>query len=110
MRRIEADQIEELGDPFAPLGLRADAMNYERLFDDGERAHARVERRVRVLEHHLHLTPGRAHPPARESEDVLAAEPHFARGWLDQAQHAAAGRALAAARFADERERLALLH
>ena len=43
------------------------------------------------------------------AEHVLAAKRHLAGGRLDQPQHAAAGRALAAARFADQREGLALV-
>ena len=46
---------------------------------------------------------------AREREHVFAAEPHLARRRLDQPQDAAAGRRLAAARLADQPERLALL-
>ena len=42
-----------------------------------------------------------------ERRDVLALEPDLARGRLDQAQDAAAGRRLAAARFADQAQRLA---
>ncbi len=34
VRRIEADQPEQLGDAIAPLGLRADAVDDQRLFDD----------------------------------------------------------------------------
>src|SRR5205085_6668288 len=41
------------------------------------------------------------------TRDVLALEPDLARGRLDQAQDAATGRALSAARLADEAERLA---
>ena len=86
-------------------------VDHQRLFDDRERAHARVERRVR--------DPGR--PSAcRGGPRASARSKTRARsrrgtctspdGRLDQPQHAAAGRALAAAGFADERERLALLH
>ena len=44
-----------------------------------------------------------------EREHVLAAELHLARRRLDQPQHAAAGRALAAPRLADQPERFALI-
>ena len=72
-------------------------------------AHPRVERRVGVLEDHLHVAPRRPHLAGRIGEHVVAPIAHFARGRLDQAQHAAAGRALAAAGFADQAERLALV-
>ena len=45
----------------------------------------------------------------REFQDVLSLEAHFARGRLDEAQHAAPGRRLAAARLADQAERFARL-
>ena len=45
----------------------------------------------------------------RERQHVLAAEPHLAGRRLDQPQDAAAGRRLAAARFADQAERFSLL-
>ena len=52
-------------------------MDDERLLDDVARPHARIERRVRILKHHLHVAPGRAHPRAIEREHVLAAKPHL---------------------------------
>ena len=84
-------------------------MNDQRLLDDVARTHARIQRRVRILKYHLHVAPGRAHPAAIERQDVLAAKPHLAGRRLDQPQHASAGRALAAARFADQPVGLALL-
>ena len=108
VRRVEANQIEQLGDARAPRGARADPVNDERLLDDLPRAHARVERGIRILEDDLHLAPRLAHTGAREREDVLAAKLHLARRRLDEPQHAAARRRLAAARFADQPERFAL--
>ena len=50
-----------------------------------------------------------AHARAREREHVLAAKQDLAGGRFDQPQDAAAGRALAAAGFADESEHLAFV-
>ena len=43
----------------------------------------------------------------RERQQLLAFQPHRARGGLDQPQHRLGGGRLAAARFADQRQRLA---
>ena len=85
-------------------------MNHERLFDDVAGAHARVERRVRILKDDLHVPPRLTHLRARQLKDVPAPEQDLAGRRLDQAEHAAAGRALAAARLADEIEHLALVN
>ena len=84
-------------------------MNDERLFDDLPRPHPRVERRIRILKHDLHLPPRCPQLATRDKrEDILAAKADLARGRLDQPQQAAAGRRLAAAGLADQAERLAL--
>src|SRR6185312_15786529 len=100
----EAEQFRDARPARRPV---ADAVNDERLFDDLTRAHARVERRVRILKHDLHVAARTAHAAAREREDVFAAEPHGSRRRFDQTQQAASGRRLAAAGLADEPERLA---
>ena len=46
----------------------------QRLLDDVLHAHARVERRVRILEDDLHVAPRRAQPLLREREDVFVRE------------------------------------
>ena len=56
-RRVEADELEQLPHARAPLGARADAVNDERLLDDRADAHARIERRVRILEDDLKMPP-----------------------------------------------------
>jgi hypothetical protein len=68
---------------------------------------ARVERGVAVLEHHLHLAAELAQRQVRPAdapvEDDLAASG-------DQVHQQPRGGGLAAARFADDAERLALAH
>ena len=69
--------------------------------------HPRVQARVRVLEDHLHPP---AHPPQPLASSVVRSCPSnviVPRGRRVEADDGAAGRALAAARLADEPERLA---
>ena len=82
-------------------------MQPQRLADDLAGPLARVERGVGVLEDHLHLAPQRPHLPPREAGDLAPVEADRARGRLDQLQDRAAERRLAAARLADQAERLA---
>ena len=65
--------------------------------DDMADAHPRVQRRIRILKHDLHVAPRLPQPRCREPEYVFSAEEHLTGGRLDQAKDAAAGRALAAA-------------
>ena len=82
-------------------------MQHQRLAQHGAHRHARIERGVGVLEDHLHALAARAHLAVAERQQVLALEAHLAGRRLDQAQHQAADRRLAAARFADDGQRLA---
>ena len=56
----------------------AEPVDDERLLDDVADAHARIERRVRILKDDLHVAPRRAHPARENAEHVLAAEQHLA--------------------------------
>ena len=106
---LESDQVQQFGDAVASLVPRPYPMDLERFRDNVPDTHPRVERRVRILEDDLHVTPHLAHRRAAEREQVDVPEPHLTRRGLDQAQHAAPRRRLPAARFADEPERLAFL-
>ena len=53
--RIEADPAQQFGDQFPPVSGVADAVNFQRLADDIEHRHARVERTERVLKDELHV-------------------------------------------------------
>ena len=107
VRGIEPDHLEELADPRDALVARADPVDRQRLAHDIADAHARVERRVRILKDDLQMPPRLAQLARPEREHVLILEPHFAGARLDQPQHAPARRRLARAGFADEPERLA---
>src|SRR5262249_44382561 len=107
--RVEADDLEQLLHTLLDLGAAAEVVHLERLADDRANALARVQRRVRVLEDHRHLAPDRPHCRARELGDVAALERGRAAGRLEQLDHAAGQRRLAAARLAHDPERLARL-
>ena len=68
---------------------------------------ARVQRRVRILEDHLHLAPQRPHLARLRCVMSRAVEADRAGGRLEQLEHQPRGRRLAAARLADDAERLA---
>ena len=104
----EADPLEQLLHFAAQLGAAGFALQPQRLADDLADPLARVERGVGVLEDHLHLAPQRPHLAPREPGDLTALEADRARARLEQLQDRAARRRLAAARLADQAERLAL--
>ena len=105
----EADRLQQVDDPLLPLAPRlGELVDDEGLADDRAHRHAGVQRRVGVLEDDLHVAPQVAQRALVEGGDVLVLEPHLARGGLDEAEDAAAGGGLAAARLAHEAERLAL--
>jgi hypothetical protein len=79
-----------------------------------EERHARIERRERILEDHLHLAAERAQlrgPQPAPSRPPIRRPPasDLPPGRLDGPQHAARGGGLAAAALTNEAERLALV-
>ena len=84
-----------------------EAVNAQPLADAGADRGSRIERRERVLEDDLHPAPERLEVTSSERSDIGAVEHHPAARRLDQAQQRATDRRLAAARLADEAERLA---
>ena len=81
-------------------------MDRERSSNDLLDRLSRIERRVRVLEDHLHLTTKRAKASRRRPRDVAAVEPDRAAGGIEEAQHETGRRRLPAARLADDTQRL----
>ena len=79
VRRVEADEVKELGDPIAPRPAVTQAVDDERLLDDLSRAHARVEGRIRILKDDLHVAPRLTQAPAGKGQHVLAPDSNFAR-------------------------------
>ena len=106
--RPQADLECEIGDSFAEPATAGDAVVDQRLGDDVADPQPRVERRIRVLEHHLQLAAIGPHPVTRQRVDALAADPDLAGGRLDQLEDGLARGRLAAAALADEAQGLAL--
>ena len=79
----------------------------QRLGDRLADGHARIEAGQRILEDDLQILPQRLHLLARGIRDVAAQQGHRIRRWIEQLQHAARQRGLAAAAFADDAQRLA---
>ena len=104
----QADRLQQLAHRLAEL-LAAAAVHAQRLADHARNRVARVQRRVRILEDHLHPPPQRAHLRLAEVGDVGAVEGDLPGGRLVEAEERAADGRLAAARLADEPERLAAL-
>ena len=81
-------------------------MNSKAFADDGAGGHARVERRIGVLKDDLHAPAHVAHLGMPERQNFTFLEYDLSFGRLDQTQHAASQRRLAAPRFADQTEGL----
>ena len=58
----QADLVEHRGDARVSVPAARDAVQPQRLGDDVADGHPRVERRVRILEDHVHVPPQRPHP------------------------------------------------
>jgi len=113
--RAEAGQLEQRGDAVEPGATIAHAVDQQGLGDVVEDRHARVQRAERVLEDHLDLRPQRPQRGALQRRQVHhttvgGAEQDLAAGRRHRSQDAARGGGLAAARLADQAERLALLY
>ncbi len=105
---VQADTREQLAG--ARLEFRAGyAGQPQRRREDLAHALARVQRRLRVLEDHLHVAAHGGHPSTRSLGDVLAAEPHRSAGRRLQPREAADQGRLSAAGLADDPEGLALV-
>ena len=102
----EPDDAEELADSTRRGPAPGEPVRAQRLADDPADAVARVERGERVLEDHLHPPTQRAEVALAQPRDVLPVEEDPAVGGLVQAQDRAPDGRLAAARLADEPERL----
>ena len=80
----EADGAQQLVDALLALVAAVAAVDAQRLADDVAHGHARVQRRVRVLEDDLHLAPHVAHLAAVERRDVAAVEEDLPARRLDE--------------------------
>ena len=114
--RIPLHHVAAHADAFEELVHLADALlaihlevHDQRFGDRFADRHMRIERAVRILEHHLHAAALRPQVASAERADVDAVEAHRALVGLDQAQHEPTGRGLPRAGLADQGERLPTL-
>ncbi len=103
----QADLLEQPAHARLRFVAAGDAVHQQRLHDRVTDRHARVERGERVLEDELDVATQCLHVLLGQLEDVAAVELDRTALALDQAQQRAPGGRLAAARFADQRQRLA---
>jgi hypothetical protein len=82
-------------------------VNLKRLGDYGSHAHSRIERRERILKHHLHFAAQGAQFGAARGEKIAAFDQQLARVRLDQTQKHSRERCLSAAGLTNNRERFA---
>jgi hypothetical protein len=111
-RRVawQADEIQQFVDARVNAsGLFRKPEVADGLGQDVAHAHARIEARVGILEHHLHLAAEWPQCAGRKIVDALAIDDDLPARDVEQAQDRAPDSGFAAAGFADQRERLAAL-
>ena len=109
--RVEPDHAEQSVDGLGLLGGRkAGALDLERLHHGGGDGVARIDRRIRVLEHHLHAGAQPAHLARALLHEVEPLEADAAAGRFDQPQDEPRQRRFPAAGFADHADDPALGH
>ena len=101
----DADLLGQPPHPGAAVGAADAAARPQRLLDDAVQGHPRVQRRVRVLEHHLDLVPGGPALAPSHGGDRRAPQPHVTTGRLLQADHQPTEGRLAAPGLADDAHR-----
>ena len=107
-RLVEAHRPQQLVAARSPLRATADAVDVERLADDGAGGEPRIERRVGILEDHLEPSARPAQRCPVERRDLFPAKAHLPVMDSLELDDRPAGGALAAAALPDEREGLAL--
>jgi hypothetical protein len=109
----QPDHLQQLADARLQLVAVGDTVDHQRLADDLQHRHSRVERRERVLKNDLHVAPDRLQLAPRHRRQVhhlaLVTEPDLAGSRLRGPEHHPTGGGLAAAGLAHQPERLALL-
>ena len=108
--RPETHKAKQFDNPVDLFLLVSLAVDQQRLADDVEQGHPRIQRRKRVLKDHLHLTPKRPKPVLRDRRHVqhfaVVREQNLAGRRGDGSQDTAGCRGLSATALADEREGL----
>ena len=111
VRRLarQGDQVQHVGHPARPFGAVAEAVDGVCLGDDGADRLARIERTERVLEDDLQVSPSPAQRFATELRELGALVHDGSVRRFQQSQKQATERGFAAAGFADQAERFALV-
>ena len=102
----QTDGAEELFDARPSFSTAIELVDPQGLGDDLAHRHPRVERRVRILEDDLHITPNGPHLATRDRGDVVALEDDLPGGRLEQLDDRPAQRRLSAPGLTDNSERL----
>jgi hypothetical protein len=101
-------RLQELHHTLLPLlAVGGQLVDHQGLPDDRAHRHPGIQRRVRVLEDDLHFLAQGPERALVERGDVLVLEPDLARRRLDEPENGPPGGRLAAARLADQPQRLA---
>ena len=103
----EAHQVEKLEHPVEDLLRCHLGVDPHRLADDAAYGVTGIQRRVRVLEDHLHTRSELAQLLLAEGRELDVAQPDLAGRRAMELQHSPPGRGLAAPALADQPERLA---
>ncbi len=108
---VEAHQLQQFAHPFMDGSLAvAQFVHPDRLGDDVANAHAWIERRIRILEHHLDLAAHLANVAGRHVLEVHAVKDDIAASHRKQLDDRATGGGLAATALADQPQCLAAVH
>src|SRR5215469_6196641 len=104
----QSDRFEKLPHHFDLFRAIANPVNEQRLAHNLTYRHARIERRIGILENHLDVAPQAEQFLALRIREVTALEHDAARGGIFDPDDRAAKRGLAAAGFANQAEGFAL--
>src|SRR2546421_684634 len=94
--RVQTHYAEQLLHAFGLLFAAREVMDLERLADDVAHGHSRIQRRIRVLEDHLHTAAHLPHVLAAEPRELDAVKLDFAGGRLVELEDRPTGRRLPA--------------
>ena len=105
--RVHADQGHQFGHALGHRARRHRLVHPQRLGQDLRHSHARVQARIRVLQHELHVPAHRAQLGRAHADQLPAHQAHRASAGGLQLQDGPSRRGLARARFAHQPQRLA---
>src|SRR5262245_6641079 len=101
-RGIQPDDFQKLGNMVVALGRLDSFMNCQRLTNDRPDAHARIQRRIRILKYDLHVTAALPKFLLAEFQQIDTVKSDFAGIRLDQAKNSASRGGLPTSRFSND--------